>query len=491
MNFKALAQAIKIPKIRKELTRRSMAAYMYIYFSAHIEFPFALFHKDFLSICENTKIRYAIVSAFRESAKTTIFTTCFPLWAIMGVQEVKYVVIVAMTKDQAERYLENIKIELETNHLLQKDLGPFRITSKGEQNWTKTDIDLPDYGARITIISQNQGYRGIKYGHHRPDLIICDDLEDVNSVRSEEMRDKMYRKILSDLIPAGHNQKTRYFFVGNLIHEESYLMRLKANLVDKGNNGIFLKIPLLDRNGNSNWHEKFPDSQMDELRRRVGSQNVFNKEYLLIPHADNESIVKDKWIKRYDDLPNRNQAQLLEIAIAIDPAFTIKKTSDYTAIVIGGVYVQDGFYKLYIHKKYVHKKMEPPEILRRMEDVVNIFALPYKVDVRVIVEANGAQELLAHNLRTALQNKDLVYVMSVKNTDDKKARLQAAVCPMERGHVFFPNTRYAKPIRQLKFFHEGTNSDDLVDALSMLINTVHEQYSSYDGQGFQGGVIRI
>ncbi|QQR54594.1 hypothetical protein IPG41_05375 [Candidatus Peregrinibacteria bacterium] len=131
-----LFEALKSAKVRPELTRHSIKAYMSVYFHEHMEYDFAPFHQNFFDACEETKLKYVIVSAFRESAKTTIFTTCFPLWSIMGTQGLKFVLIVAKTKDQAERYLENIRIELETNELLKQDLGPFKI----EKKWRRAKL---------------------------------------------------------------------------------------------------------------------------------------------------------------------------------------------------------------------------------------------------------------------------------------------------------------------------------------------------------------
>lgn len=487
-----LFEALKTPKIRKELTRHSIKAYMSVYFHEHMEYDFAPFHQTYFDACEETRFKYVIVSAFRESAKTTVFTTCFPLWSIMGVQGLKFVLIVAKTKDQAERYLENIRIELETNELLKQDLGPFKIEKNGEgQTWSSTDIDLTFYGARITIVSQNQGYRGIKFGHHRPELIICDDLEDVDSVRSQEIRDKMYQKILADLMPAGHNQRTRFFFVGNLIHDESYLLRLKHNLVDKGNEGLFLKIPLLDKNGKSRWPEKFPDNKMEQVRLKVGGTLMFNREYLLIPSSGYDMIVQPKWIKREEELPSRADYHLEEMVISIDPAFSLKESADYTAVVAAYVYIVKGRYEIHFLPKYLERRISVPDLIQKLKWFIDKYGQKRTLTIKIIVESNGAQELLANNIETALFEYGDVYVYREKNlSTDKVGRLQAATFPMEQGHVFFPQ-KYNHPLRQLLNFHEGLKHDDLPDAISMLINVTHQFYGAFTRTSEGGNLIRF
>ena len=487
-----LFEALKSQKTRRELTRHSIKAYMSVYFHEHMEYDFAPFHQTFFDACEKTELKYVIVSAFRESAKTTIFTTCFPLWAVMGVQKQKFVLIVANTKDQAERYLKNIRMELEENELLKNDLGPFKIRENGKgESWTSTDIDLSVYGARITIVSQNQGYRGIKYGSHRPGLIICDDLEDVNSVRSQEMRDKMYRKIQSDLMPAGHNEKTRFFFVGNLIHEESYLLRLKKNLVDKGTEGIFIKIPLLDKKGKSRWPQKFPHHKMEQLRLKVGGTLIFNSEYLLIPGSALDMIVNPAWIHRYDELPDDKKHTLYELVISVDPAFSMRKGSDFTAIVAAFVYDVNNKFQIYFLPHYYERRVSVNDSIRIIQWLLNKYDKGRTLDTRIIIEANGAQELFAQNVEASLQGFSNAYVWRQKNfADDKASRLQAATCPMERGHVYFPK-KYSVPIRQMLNFHEGLRHDDLADAISMLINVTRYEYQAFDGGPPMPSSIRI
>ncbi len=487
-----LFEALKSAKVRRELTRHSIKAYMSVYFHEHMEYNFAPFHQSYFDACEETKFKYVIVSAFRESAKTTVFTTCLPLWSIMGVQKLKFVLIVAKTKDQAERYLENIQIELGKNELLKQDLGPFKIEKNGEgQTWSSTDVDLPYYGARITIVSQNQGYRGIKFGHNRPELIICDDLEDVDSVRSQDIRDKMYRKILADLMPAGHNLRTRFFFIGNIIHEESYLLRLKESLVDKGGEGLFLKIPLLDENGKSRWPEKFPDNKMEQLRMKVGGTLMFNREYLLMPSSEYEMIVHPKWIKREEELPSGPECRLEEMVIAIDPAFSLKESADFTAVVAAYVYLIRGRYEVHFLPKYLERRLSMPDLIQKLKWFIYKYGQKGKLTIKIIVESNGAQELLASNIETELSENGDIHVCRVKNhSTDKVGRLQAATFPMERGHVFFPKD-YDYPIRQLLNFHEGLKHDDLPDAISMLINTMHQFYGGFTKESTGGNIIRF
>ena len=66
-------------------------------------------------------------------------------------------------------------------------------------------------------------------GKHRPDLVICDDIEDMASVRNKESRDKTYSWLKGDVFPIG-DDKTKIVIVGNLLHEDSTLMRIREEI---------------------------------------------------------------------------------------------------------------------------------------------------------------------------------------------------------------------------------------------------------------------
>ncbi len=119
--------------------------------------------------------------------------------------------------------MKNIKEELESNELLRSDLGPFREENVDE--WRSYSLVLPQYGAKIMAASTGTAVRGLRHGQFRPDLIIGDDLEDQATTKTRESRDKTYKWLTGEVIPAG-DHTTRLVIIGNLLHEDSLIMRL-------------------------------------------------------------------------------------------------------------------------------------------------------------------------------------------------------------------------------------------------------------------------
>src|SRR5690606_8760012 len=105
-------------------------------------------------------------------------------------------------------------------------------------------IYIPKYDARIMVVSTEQSVRGIRHGARRPDLIIADDVEDSNSVKTREGRNKTYDWYTSEIIPAGDTY-TKRIVIGNLLHEDSLLMRLKERITDGSIDGIWREWPIM------------------------------------------------------------------------------------------------------------------------------------------------------------------------------------------------------------------------------------------------------
>lgn len=126
LNENELIEIKKKRSVRKALAKNSHFWFFTIYFSHYISYPFAQFHNEMFSITEDINLKMAVLVAFRGSSKSTIMSLSYPIWAITGCQQKKFVLIVSQTQSQARLHLSNIKRELETNELLKMILVPFR-----------------------------------------------------------------------------------------------------------------------------------------------------------------------------------------------------------------------------------------------------------------------------------------------------------------------------------------------------------------------------
>lgn len=273
-------------QVRTAIVRQSHLFFFNFYFPHYIKYPTAPFQREFFSLTERDELRKIFIVAFRGSSKSSIFTMSYSVWAILGRQEKKFVLILCQTRQQAKQHMMNLRREIESDSLLKNDLGPFKEEGDGE--WSSVSLVFPRFNARITAASSEQSIRGLRHNQYRPDLIIADDLEDMASVKTREGRQKTYEWFTGEVIPAG-DKDTRIIAVGNLLHEDSLLMRLKQDIVEKRIDGIFKSYPLVNDKNEVLWPGKYPTPEaIVEEQRKIGNNVAYEREYLLhiVPNED-------------------------------------------------------------------------------------------------------------------------------------------------------------------------------------------------------------
>lgn len=459
---KNLSELIQNQKTRRELTYGSHFLFFHTYFGHYVDCKTAPFQKEMFALTEDPDMKNIVIVAFRGSGKSTIMNMSFPLWSILGAPQCKYVVIVGLTQEQAKRHLKNIKQELETNSLLKADLGPF---NEIDNDWSAYTLEIPSLGARITAVSADQSIRGTRHGSHRPDLIICDDVEDLASVKTREGRDKIDDFVTSEIIPAGTSE-TRLVVIGNLLHEDSFIMRLKYRIQDGAFDGVFREYPLLDENEKPLWSGKYPNKASVELeRKRVGKEKSWQREYMLNIVSDDDKVVQREWIKYYSELPDKNLKanQYRFTIIAIDPAISQREGADYTAMVMAEVYDSGEDMRIFILPNPVNERLTFLQTVDRAKHLSNTLGKE-KENAKIVVEEVAYQKALIEQLK-----KEGCDVQPFKaHGIDKRARLSSASFFIQKGQVFFPEKGAERLIQQVVNFGLERH-DDLADAFSSLL----------------------
>jgi hypothetical protein len=235
-------------------------------------------------ITESYQHKLNVFMAFRGSGKSTILNLSNALWSILGKHQKKFVLVVSKTRLQSQSHFDNIKQELEENELLKHDLGPFQAT---KEDWGAYTIEIPKYGAKIMCIGANQNIRGLKYRDHRPDLIICDDIEDINSFNDTDQVKTLYNWFMGELWSIG-DETTNIIVLGNLLSPSSIMIKLYKAIKRKEMPGIFKAYPLLDDRNRILWPAKYPDAKtIKEIERglprpkKYDLYTIFSREYLL------------------------------------------------------------------------------------------------------------------------------------------------------------------------------------------------------------------
>lgn len=453
---KVYKQVVTDRAVRKNLVTRNLRFFFPVYFHKYIKFETAPFQEEIFKILENEKLRLAVILAFRGSAKSTIITTAYALWSILGAQQKKFVVIVSQTEQKTRVHLNNIKTELETNHLLKTDLGPFE---EERNQWGATALTLPKLGAKIMISSTEQSIRGLRYLEHRPDLIILDDVEDINSVRNQENRNKLFNWFTSEILPAGE-AGTRIILVGNLLHDDSLVKRIQNKVSPERTDWVYKEYPITDEFGNPTWPGKYPTKEHIEIQRQdTLDEATWQREYQLKIVDHEYQIIKRDWIQYYDGQPPEPNFHS-HFGVGVDLAISQKDTADYTAIVSGQIQSKyDKDFKIYILPNIVNRRMTGMEALEAARQVSD--SIPHRNTI--YIEDNGYQGIIVEQLKDERYDAE-----GVKSKAAKADRLSAVSYLVQSGHVLFPKEGAEELIMQILDFGIEKH-DDLVDAFSLLL----------------------
>ncbi len=469
----------KNKKMRIELATQSFYWFFHIYFGDHARLPTATFQKEIYSLLEDEEIKHLVIVAFRGSGKSTIATLAFPIWSVLGKLNRKFVLLLSQTQPLAKVHLQNIKRSFESNELLRNDFGPLNETS---DEWGSMSLVLAKYNARISAASTDQSIRGIKYGPHRPDIIIADDVEDMSSVQTQESRNRTYNWFVSEVIPAG-DQNTKIVNIGNLLHEDSLLMRLKEKIDSKIFNGTYREYPIADINGKPLWPGKYPNSKaLTEQKQKVVDEISWFREYCLKIVADHGQLIKPEWIQFYDELPPQDEAhEFLGTFIGVDLAISEKQTADCTALVIIHAYgYKTKDRKYYFSHHFLNERLSFMASKVRIEEFA--LSMKSKEKLLILVEDNSYQHAMVEVLQDARLN-----VKGLRSISNKHARLATASMLFEQGKVFFPSDNSCKPIIMQLLGFGIEKHDDLCDASTLALNYISLRVKWVVLMGILGG----
>ena len=160
-------------------------------------------------------------AAPRGEAKSTLVSQLFTLYCLV-TQQKRYALIVMDSIDQAYPMLEAIKVELEFNQRLRIDFP--EVAGQGRV-WQAATI-ITKANQKVQVAGSGKKLRGLRHGAYRPDLVVLDDIENDEQVRSAEQRDKLHDWLKKTVLPLGAaGDKLDVVYIGTILHYDSVLNR--------------------------------------------------------------------------------------------------------------------------------------------------------------------------------------------------------------------------------------------------------------------------
>ena len=448
---------------RKALIEGNHEVFFSVYLSHYLKYKTALFQKEMFSLSEDQSAQLTVICAFRNSGKSSINTLSYPIWAILGEQSKKFVLIISQVKEQASLHFKNLKNELETNQLLKEDLGPF----KNGTEWNAQSIFIKNHNARIIVASKEQSVRGIRHGSFRPDLIIIDDPDDLSSVKTQEGRDATYDWFTSEILPLG-DKNTKIVVLGNLLHQDCLIMRLKKEIEEGTRSGIYKEYPIMRDDGTITWPGKFPNiGAIEDERKRIGNKFTWGREFELRVIDNHEPIISKDWIGYYRDLPEPLRGQHFEYAMGVDLAISEKDSADYTAIVSCMIIGSGADRRIFILPNPINERMQIPQIIGKIKIIAKSYG---RFSTSIYVEEVMLQGYLTQLLKESCFRAEGLQIHGM----DKRTRFTMVANWIFNKWILFPEKGAEQLLDQMLNFGT-TKNDDLLDAFTVLILKIIEK----------------
>lgn len=469
------------------------------------------FHReicDIMNDVSNVNVNAKIaVAAPRSHAKSTYLSKAFPLHEIV-FRKRKYVIIISETPAVSSGNLDWISLQLKYNEKLRRDFGAL-LSVKQQENpkdnssefiaWEKRE-GHPRMLTKVEAASTGQALRGRNWNGVRPDLLVCDDLEDIKSnAGTAELRQKMRDWFAQTVVPLGDpkGKKTAFVYMGTTVHHDALLVhvlykrsdfrpkvyraviswpermdlweacrlvytdRENPNRADDARALYELNRAEMDRGAVVLWPDAQPLWKLMTWKWDNGSK-AFNTEYMNNP-IDEESMVFNPekftyWDGRHADFP----ASEYDIYMGVD--FAMGKTrGDYSAIVTvakhrssGAIYVVDAY----------GERVTPDVFLRVITEKVMRFQ-----PTAIAAEAQAAQEFFVEKLKEELRKAGYPAQNRVKKIyqrSRKELRIEAMLPDIENGTIQF-SRKHALLLEQFEMYGTGGH-DDVIDAQEMAVS---------------------
>ena len=400
------------------------------YFSERIlGMEIAPHHKEWSELV--AKNRKLCIEAPRDHGKSYFYSFAYVIWrayykwipptlisGFKSIPKISLGYIFSNTQDQAIKFLQIIKDEIETNPKLR------HLVPEKKETWSKTEIRLSN-GVIIRARGWGQSVRGA-----HPVYIVCDDVLNDETIYSELTRrkqiDYFFSAVTPMLVPGG-----QLAVVGTPFHKEDLYQKLAENA-----QYIFKRYPALDARDRPLWPTRYTKELLYEKKDEVGSTR-FAREYLCLPISDESSlfperILQDCFDHEYEMPTTLTEEDRKHLAVftGVDLALSSTVGADYTVITTLGI---DKFKRRWLLDLRRKKGLSMTDQLREIEDVHKTYK-PLKIKI----EDNGFQRVFRDEL---VKNTDLPVEGFTTNAQNKNS-LEKGIPSLQ---ILFENKKFVIP----------------------------------------------
>jgi len=435
-------------------------------------------HLEWWDLC-CSPAKYVALAAPRGHAKSTAITLTYSLAELL-FRSSQFAVVISDTETQAAMFLGAIKQELQENENIIELFG-IKKDEQGKVKFFKdTESDFIcefDDGHKFRVIAKGseQKIRGFLWDGMRPDLIVCDDLENDEIVMNKDRREKFKRWFYGAVLPCLSSRgKVRY--VGTILHMDSLLENLmpkendrqtfEEGLVTYSTKRVLWKARKYKAHNEDFslilWPEKHTAQGLKEIKQDYterGIPDVYSQEYLNIPLDE-----ANTYFKKNDFLAMKKEDhdKKFNYYMTVDLAISDKSRADYSVFLIGGVDENN-----YLHIiNVVRDRLDGREIV----DTLLALQKVYQFQAIGIEEMMISKSIGPFLREEMIKSNNFLNIIPLKpHKTDKQMRARSMQARMRAGGVKFDKQAdwYMGFEDELMKFPRAKH-DDQVDALAYL-----------------------
>lgn len=244
--------------------------------------------------------------------------------------EVKNVLLISNSNDNAERLLTPFKINLESNNRIINDYGAQELPG----HWESGEF-VTRSGVSFRALGAGQSPRGTRIEDLRVDFLLIDDFDTDEECRNQKIIKQKWEWLEQALFPTvSISGNYRIVFNGNIIAKDCCITRAikKAMHTDI--------INIRDKQGKSVWPDKNSEKDIDLFLSLI-SYSSAQKEFFNNPVSEGTTFKQLRW----DSVPHLSKFKFL-VAYG-DPAPSNKENKDGSFKFVGLIGQIDGnFYVL-------------------------------------------------------------------------------------------------------------------------------------------------
>lgn len=458
------------PEGRRVLTRNDFRLFCYLYFRDTMKGPdtggevtLSKFHEAFIA----DAIKYTGPAAGpaasrtawvcpRGSGKSSMMMMLI-IW-LSAHQHQRFIALFSGSAQQSEDMLSNIRGQFTSNDLLRADF-PDLVKPATRRN---AEIKLSDNkqlvlqanGTILTGRGVNTSVLGMRIDGQRPSLILTDDIEVGEAQTSKNDVENLLKTLTDDIMPLSLN--AHFVWVGTTTRPAGLTEALvhaalgmdHSEWVDDENFRVNYW-PALKEDETGQKHSIWPERWSTDFLKSIEHTRSYKKNYACLPASEDYHY----WSP--SDFQYREAPDLDYTMLSVDPAVTVKESSDYSGLSIVGYSIAER--KTYVlHAEQV--KMTGADLRQRASQLIEM----YPAISLIYSEVNNGGDLV-----TDIFSPLPVKVKAVSQAVKKEIRAATVLAEYQKGNVF--HTRKLSDLEsQMVAFPSGRN-DDLIDSTGSAI----------------------